>query len=104
MACHLASLSYFIGIPFGNVLGPLVVWMMKRDSSPFINEAGKKALNFNLAVTIYLAIAAVLCLLLIGFIFLIIIPIVQAILAIIAALKASNGEDYDYPMTIKFLN
>lgn len=104
MACHLSAFSAYIGIPFGHILGPLLVWMLKRDTSEYINEAGKKALNFNLAMTIYLIVAGLLCFVLIGIPIVVALVIAQVILTIIASVKTSNGEVYEYPMTIKFLN
>ncbi len=50
---HLSALIGFLGVPFGNVLGPLVIWWLKKDDLPFVNEQGKESLNFNLSVTLY---------------------------------------------------
>ena len=46
MLCHLAALAMFTGIPLGNVIGPLVVWLIQKDKSPFVDEQGKEVLNF----------------------------------------------------------
>ncbi|MGB8954715.1 MAG: DUF4870 domain-containing protein [Tumebacillaceae bacterium] len=102
MLCHLAALAGFV-IPFGNIIGPLVVWLLKRESSPFINEQGKEALNFQISYMIYIIISIILCLLLVGFILLFVIGIAELILVIIAAVKANEGVSYRYPLTIRFI-
>src|SRR5687767_1240264 len=65
MFCHLAALAGYI-IPFGNVIGPLVVWQMKKDLSPFVNDQGKEAVNFHITVILYMLISLVLILVVIG--------------------------------------
>jgi uncharacterized Tic20 family protein len=64
---------------------------------------GKEAVNFQISMLIYNCIAAVFCLVLIGFLFLAILWVLNAVLCIIAAIKASDGEFYRYPMTIRFI-
>ena len=101
--CHASALlGVFVHFP-GHLLGPLIVWLVKRDESPEIDAHGKEALNFQISMLIYNAIAAVFCLVLIGFVFLAVLWILNAILCIIAAIKASDGEFYRYPMTIRFI-
>lgn len=103
MLCHLLALTTYIGIPFGNILGPLVIWLLKRETSPFVDDQGKEALNFNISMTIYGFICAVLIFVLIGIFLLIILGIAHVILTILAAVKANNGEAYRYPFTIRFI-
>lgn len=102
MACHLAALAGWF-IPFGWILGPLVVWLIKRNEFPFVDEQGKEALNFHISMIIYAIVAVILCLVLIGFLLLLALAIFQIVLVIIAAVKASNGEHYRYPLTIRFI-
>ena len=101
--CHLSSFVAFIGIPFGNILGPLVIWLVKKNEMPLVEVEGKSALNFQISMTIYTLIALALCLVVIGF--LIIVPIILAnvILVIIASVKTSNGEKFQYPCMIHFI-
>ena len=66
MFCHLAALAGFIGIPAGNVVGPLVIWLMKKDADPKIDIEGKKSLNFQLTILIAYIIAAVLVVVVVG--------------------------------------
>jgi len=112
--CHLSALAMFIGVPFGNIVGPLVVWLIKKSSSPSVDENGKEALNFQISLTLYLigatAATVALMLVLIGFLLLplliaalIVGPVIDVIFIAIAAYKASNGETYRYPFTIRFI-
>lgn len=101
--CHASALlGVFLHFP-GHLLAPLIVWLVKRDESPEIDAHGKEALNFQISMLIYNVIAAVFCLILIGFIFLAILWVLNAVLVIIAAIQASDGKFYRYPMTIRFI-
>jgi len=101
MICHLAALTGYV-IPFGNVLGPLIVWAIKKDDSPFIDDQGKEALNFQLTLAIALIISMVLMLVFIGFLLLAVLCVYMLIMVIIAAIKANEGVYYRYPYTIRF--
>jgi uncharacterized Tic20 family protein len=103
MLTHLASLSGFVGVPFGNILGPLLIWVLKKDQMPFVDRCGKEAINFGISMTIYLAVSAVLCLVLIGFVGLLVFGILALVFPIIGAVKANAGEHYEYPLTIRFI-
>lgn len=114
MGCHLAALTFYVGIPFGNVLGPLLVWLFKKDEYPLVDEQGKESLNFQISLLVYSIVAiivAVACavtvilvpvVLLLG-ILLVVIFIVNLVLIIVAAIKTSNGENFSYPLSIKFI-
>jgi uncharacterized Tic20 family protein len=101
MGAHLSALTVFFGIP--PFIGPLVVWLTQRERSPFVDAAGKEAVNFNLSATIYFAVSAVLSLLLVGIPMLIAVAIGWLVLTVIAAIKAGSGESYRYPLTIRFI-
>ncbi|HDZ55579.1 MAG TPA: DUF4870 domain-containing protein [Pseudomonas xinjiangensis] len=94
-----AHLSGFLGFifPFGSLIGPLVVWQLKKDQAPFIDDQGKEALNFQISV----ALAALLCVLLmvivIGMLLIWVVIIGAVVLMIIAAIKAKEGQAYRYP-------
>jgi len=103
MLAHISAFAGVIGVPFGNVLGPLIVWLAKRDQSEFIDYHGKEALNFQISLTIYMFISAILVLIVVGILLLIAIAVVGLVLTIVAAIKANNGEYYEYPLTIRFL-
>ncbi len=102
MLCHLLAFCGFV-IPFGNIIGPLIIWLTKKDAFPFVNEQGKESLNFQISMTIYAIIAWLLCFILIGIPLLIAIAISQIILVIIASIKANDGVSYHYPISIKFI-
>jgi uncharacterized Tic20 family protein len=103
MLCHLTALAGIIGIPFGNIIGPLVVWLVKKEEFPFVDEQGKESLNFQISMTIYAVVAGLLCFVLIGIPLLILIWLVDLVLIIIASLKANEGKSYRYPVTIRLL-
>ena len=101
--CHASALlGVFFHFP-GHLLGPLVVWLIKRDDAPEIDAHGKEAINFQISMLIYNVVAAIFCLILVGFVFLFILWILNAIFVIIAAIQASDGKFYRYPMTIRFI-
>ena len=101
--CHASALlGVFLHFP-GHVLGPLIVWLAKRDDSPELDAHGKESLNFQLSMLLYTLISGVFCLVLIGFVFLAILWVLNAVFVIIASIKASDGKFYRYPMTIRFI-
>lgn len=102
MLSHLLSFSGYL-IPFGSVLGPLIVWMIKKDEMPFVNDQGKESLNFQLTMLIAVIVSAILCLVLIGFLMLGVVLIFQIVVVIIASIKANDGIKYRYPYTIRFI-
>lgn len=102
MACHLVALSGFV-IPFGHILGPLVIWLMKKDESEFVDDQGKESLNFQISATIYLAIAAILIVIVIGIFLMAVIGVFVLVMVIIATIKSSNGEKFRYPLTIRLI-
>jgi len=103
MLCHLLGLCALIGIPFGNILGPLVVWLVKRKEFDFVDEQGKEALNFQISITVYGIIAAMLIVVLIGWFLLIALAIADIVFIIIASMKANDGESYRYPYIFRLI-
>lgn len=102
MLCHLTALSgYFV--PFGNLLGPLIIWLIKRNEFPFVEEQGKESLNFQISMTIYTIVALLLCLIFVGFILLGALIVFQIVFVIIASVKVSDGVNYRYPITIRLI-
>ena len=102
MFCHLAALAGFI-IPLGNIIGPLVIWLMKKDESQFVDDQGKESVNFQISFIIYALVAALLVIVVIGIVLLIALGVGMLVLVIVAGIKASNGEKYRYPMSIRFI-
>ena len=104
MLSHLSGFLGYLGIvPFASVIGPLVIWLLKKDQSAFVDEHGKEALNFQLTMSIAYAIALMLCFVIIGFFILPFLGVWLIVLVIIAAIKANNGERFRYPLTIRFV-
>jgi len=103
MGVHLSALLGFV-LPFGNVLGPLAVWLIKKNESKLVDQEGKEALNFQISMTIYMCVSALLIIFLVGIPLLICVAIADLILTIVAAIKTSNGEAYRYPLTLRFLS
>lgn len=111
LACHLLGLTGFV-IPFGHIIGPLVLWLVKRDGQPFVEDHGKEALNFQISYTLWFILAGILAFLLI---WTVVVPVLIAVgmfvLALIwivtlitAAMRASRGESYRYPFTLRLVN
>ncbi|MBG6290637.1 MULTISPECIES: DUF4870 domain-containing protein [Pseudomonas] len=98
MFCHFAAFLGFI-FPFGNLLGPLIVWQIKRESDPFVDRQGKEALNFQITVSLAVMVSFLLMLVVIGFFLLGLVSIGALVLTIIAGIKANEGLDYRYPFT-----
>jgi hypothetical protein len=101
-----AHLSTFAGhfIPFGNIFGPLIIWCIKKDEMPFVNDQGKEALNFQITITLALIISAILILVLVGFVLLGVVWLFDVIVTIIAAVKANEGVAFRYPLTLRFIS
>jgi uncharacterized protein len=101
--CHASALlGVFLHFP-GHLLGPLIVWLAKRDDSPEIDAHGKESVNFQISMLIYNGIAVVFCLVLVGFAFLAVLWVLNAVFVIVASIQASDGKFYRYPMTIRFI-
>jgi uncharacterized Tic20 family protein len=102
VAAHLSTLAGLV-VPFGSVIGPLAVWLTRRDRDPFIDEVGREALNFGISIAIYGLVALAAALMLVGIPLLIAGVIAWVVLASLAAAKASHGQSYRYPLTMRFV-
>ncbi|MHC5113819.1 MAG: DUF4870 domain-containing protein [Planctomycetota bacterium] len=106
MVAHLSALSGFV-VPFGSVLGPLVVWLVKKDEMPYVDKEGKEALNFQITMAIAFIVLGVLSI--IPPVFCVTIPllgvlaIVELVLVIVAGIQASTGSGYVYPFSFKLV-
>ena len=103
MICHLAALAGLVVPVVGCIIGPLVVWQIKKEEFPFVDEQGKEAVNFQISILIYGIVAGLLCFACVGIILLPAVVIFDLIFMLIAAVKANNGEHYRYPLTIRFI-
>ena len=93
--CHLGGLLGF--------LPPLIIWLIKKDDSPLIDEHGKEATNFQITMLICIIVSWLLVFVLIGIILLPIVWIFDLVMIIIATVKCSKGEKYRYPVCIRFI-
>lgn len=98
---HLSAFGMFLGVP--SLVGPFLVWLFKRDD-PYVDQQAKEALNFNISFLIYGIASMLMIILLVGILLLPIVFVTWFVLVILAAVKASAGEDYRYPLTIRFVN
>ena len=98
MLCHLAAFLGFV-FPFGSVVGPLILWQMKKEVDPFIDDQGKEALNFQITVAIAWMVCIVLAFAVVGFFLMVALAIATVVLTIIGSIKANKGIAYRYPLT-----
>lgn len=103
MLCHLSALAGVIGIPAGNILGPLIIWLVKKNEMPGIEPHAKESLNFQISMTIYMIVSSILIFVVIGFPLLVGLMIFDLVCIVIASFKAKDGVPYQYPITIRFL-
>lgn len=103
MFAHLAALLAYVGIPFGHIFGPLVIWLAKKDDDAFISTHARESLNFQISMTIYFIISFVLMFVVIGFVLIFILFALHIALTVLAALRANDGQFYKYPFTIRFI-
>lgn len=102
MLCHLSVFAAHI-FPLGNIIAPLIIWLIKKEESAFVDFHGKEVLNFQISLVIYFAIAFVLIFVLIGLPLFIALWVFSLIIVVVAALKANDGQYYRYPLTIRFI-
>jgi uncharacterized Tic20 family protein len=102
MLCHLIALLA-MPLGFGHILGPLIVWLMKRETHPFIDDQGKESLNFQISMSLYTLVAALTLCIVIGIVLLPAMVVLNVVFVIIASIKASSGEAYRYPLTIRLV-
>ena len=98
MLCHYAAFFWVLAPLIGNVIGPLVVWQLKKDLHPFVDEQGKEALNFQITYSVAMMVCGLLAWVLIGFPLMLLVSVAALVLTIIAGIKANAGEAYRYPL------
>ncbi len=101
--CHAAALLGLFFHFLGHIFGPLIVWLLKRGEAAEIDAHGKESLNFQLSMLIYDVVALILCFVLIGIPILILLWVLNTVFVIVASIKASEGQLYRYPLTIRFI-
>lgn len=103
MFCHLSALAMFTCIPFANVLGPFIIWMIKKNDMPFVDDQGKESVNFQITMAIAGIICFILTFLGIGIFLGLALMVANLVFIIIASMKANEGEKYRYPFAFRLI-
>ena len=101
MLTHLSGLAMYL-FPFGNILAPLIIWSVKKEEMPAVDQAGKAALNFQISISIYLIVGTLLSFILIGLPLLFGAIILHIVGIVQAAIKTNHDEPYRYPLSMTF--
>ncbi|MCQ4348587.1 DUF4870 domain-containing protein [Pseudomonas stutzeri] len=101
MFCHYAAFAWVLAPMIGNVIGPLVVWQLKRESDPYVDSQGREALNFQ--ITVSLALLACAALAWIAFPLATLVSVGALVLTVIGGIRANEGRPWRYPFCIRFL-
>ena len=96
MLCHLLAI-------FTGFIAPLIIWLVKKDEDPFVNNQGKEALNFQITVAIAMFVSGLLSFVCIGFLLATAVWVADLVFCIIATVKANSGVAYRYPVSIRFI-
>ena len=110
VACHLSGLAGLLGPGILSVVGPLVVWLVRRGDDPSIEPHGRAAINFHLSMLLVVAAAAIFAFVTFGFGLVIAVPVfilvfvAEIVCSVVAAIRASEGRPYRYPFSIAFLS
>ncbi len=102
MFTHLAGFAGYV-IPFGSLIGPVVIWSLKKDTMPLVDTHGKRAINFHLTLAILTLISIPLIFVVIGIFMLFAVLAIQFIFTLLATIAVSQRKDYTYPFSFKFL-
>jgi len=102
MLCHLSAVAGFV-IPFGSILGPLVVWLIKKDEMPIVDLHGKKLLNFQITMAIAYFVCFLLVFAVIGLVLLPLVAIFSFIMVVLASIKANEGKEFNYPLSLNLI-
>ena len=101
--CHLSGFIGFLFPPIGHLLGPLVVWLIYRDKSSFIDDQGREAVNFQLTVTFYVIASSVLVLIIVGIFLLVVLSIFWLVAVLVATARTAKGLPFRYPLNLRIL-
>jgi len=104
MVVHLSGLSGYLLGGLAGFVAPLVIWLVKKDESEFVDDQGREALNFQLTIFLGMLISIPLCFIFVGFLTLLALVVIDIVYTIIAGIKANEGVWYRYPWSIKFLS
>lgn len=102
--CHLSALTLFLGLPFGNIIGPFLIWIFKKNAYPEVDRHGREALNFQITNTLFALVFLLLAFVFIGIFLLFALAVYAVVLTIVASVQASNGKLYRYPFTLRLIS
>lgn len=103
MIAHFSALAFFVLPPIGGVVGPLIVWVLKKQQYQFASEAAKESINFNIAVLIGYAVCAVLAFVFVGLVLGFALFLYWLVMTIVAGVKASEGIHYRHRFTLRLV-
>ena len=111
MLCHLSALAGLTCVPFLNIIVPVIIWMLKKDTMPYVDKNGREAINFQISCLIYFVVGLVICFILtfvvigifLGLLFFPLLFLFWIVLTIIAAIKTYDGQEFQYPLCIRLL-
>ena len=96
LLCHVLTV-------FTWIIGPLIIYLLKKDESPFVAEHAKESLNFQITIGLGYIVSIILVLILIGILFLWALGLINLVLVIVAAVRAGEGKAYRYPFSLRFI-
>jgi uncharacterized protein len=99
---HLSQLANLVFFPIG-IVAPILLWQLNKEKMPALDAHGKMVANWMISSTIYAIVSIILVFVLVGILLLIALAVVAVVFPIIGAVKANNGELWEYPLRIKFL-
>ncbi len=99
---HLSQLASVI-VPVAGIIAPILIWQLQKDKMPEIDAHGKMVANWMISSLIYSVVSIILMLVLVGFLTFLALIIMALVFPIVGAIKANNGQLWEYPLTIKFL-
>ncbi|HOQ04155.1 MAG TPA: DUF4870 domain-containing protein [Anaerohalosphaeraceae bacterium] len=101
-ALNLAVLCHVLGF-FTSILGPLILWLMKKDGDAYVEHHGREALNFQITLLIAYLVGGILSFVCIGFVIIAAAWIANIVFSILAAVAASKGQRYQYPVSLRLI-
>lgn len=104
MAAHLVPLSNFVvPVPGFNIIAPAIVWFLKRETMPMVDDQGKEAINFQITLTLASLVCFALMFIMIGFVLLFALLIYGIVMEVLAAKAVQEGRLYRYPYSLRLL-
>ena len=103
MLCHLSAFAGFVVPWVGSVLGPLVVWLVKKEEFTFVDDQGKESLNFQITMLICGVVSGVLAIAGVGVMLAVAVAVYDIVMVIVASTRANEGSRYRYPLAIRLI-